>query len=115
MSGENLQVIIGLSGESLVTSGNYRKFFVREGVKYSHTINPATGYPVTHTLLSATVIDSTSAGADALATAFMVMGVDGAKQWLNENPRVEAYLIYSNKNGEYEVWMTKRFEKRIVD
>ena len=115
MSGENLQVIIGLSGESLVTSGNYRKFFVREGVKYSHTINPATGYPVTHSLLSATVIDITSARADALATAFMVMGVDKTKEWLGENPGVEAYLIYSNQNGDYEVWMTKGFEKRIVD
>lgn len=115
MSGENLQAIIGLSGESLVTSGNYRKFFVREGVKYSHTINPVTGYPVTHSLLSATVIDSTSARADALATAFMVMGVDKAKEWLDKNPDVDAYLIYSNQNGDYEVWMTKGFEKRIVD
>lgn len=114
-SGENLQVIIGISGKSLVTSGNYRKFFVRNGVKYSHTIDPGTGYPVTHSLLSSTVVDKTSARADALATAFMVMGLDKTKQWLSENPEVDAYLIYTKNDGEYGTWMTYGFEKRIID
>ena len=115
LSGENLQVIISLSGESLVTSGNYRKFFVREGVKYSHTIDPTTGYPVTHSLLSATVIDKTSARADALATAFMVMGTERTKKWLSANPKVDAYLIFTNDAGDYEIWMTEGMKKRVVE
>jgi thiamine biosynthesis lipoprotein len=113
LSGENVQVIITLSGESLVTSGNYRKFFIKEGVKYSHTIDPSTGYPVTHTLLSATVIAKTASQADALATAFMVMGVEGTKLWVKQNTDIDAYLIYSNKLGEYEVWMTEGMKLRI--
>jgi len=113
LSGENLQVIVALSGMSLVTSGNYRRFFVKDGVKYSHTINPKSGYPVNHTLLSATVIDSTAARADALATAFMVMGLELTKEWLEKNSGVEAYLIYSGTDGEYNVWMSKGMEKYI--
>lgn len=115
LSGESLQVILSLSGESLVTSGNYRKFFVKDGVRYSHTIDPSTGYPVNHSLLSATVIDKTSARADALATAFMVMGTEATKDWVKKNPEVEAYLIYSDEFGEYQVWMSDAMKKRIVD
>jgi thiamine biosynthesis lipoprotein len=115
ITGENLQEIIRLSGESLVTSGNYRKFFVRDGVKYSHTIDPTTGYPVTHSLLSATVIDKTSARADALATAFMVMGTEKAKKWISANPEVDAYLVFSDEAGNYNTWMTEGMKKRIVE
>jgi FAD:protein FMN transferase len=115
LSGDVLQAIVSLSGESLVTSGNYRKFFVREGIKYSHTINPKTGYPVTHSLLSATVIDERAARTDALATAFMVMGLDKTKKWLEKNPKVDAYLIFSNPEGDYEIWMTPGFAKRITE
>lgn len=115
LSGETLQVVLSLSGESLVTSGNYRKFFVKDGVKYSHTIDPVSGYPVSHSLLSATVIDSTAARADALATAFMVMGLNRAKEWLSVNPEVEAYLIYSNDQGDYQVWMSENMLKRDVE
>ncbi len=115
LSGENLQVTLKLSGESLVTSGNYRKFYERDGVRYSHTINPKTGYPVTHNLLSATVINKTSAGADALATAFMVMGTESVKKWLKGNGHIEAFLISSNKEGEYEVWMTEKLKRRVVE
>lgn len=115
LSGENLQVIIAISGKSLVTSGNYRKFFVKDGVRYSHTINPSTGYPVNHTLLSATVIDSTTARADVLATAFMVMGIDSTQLWLTQNPGVEAYLIFSSEDGGYGVWMSEGLKEMIVE
>ena len=111
--GESFQVKLSISNSALVTSGNYRKFFVRDGVKYSHTIDPKTGFPVTHSLLSATVIDRTAARADALATAFMVMGVDSTKSWLARNPGVEVYLIYSNTKGDYEVWMSEGVRKMI--
>jgi thiamine biosynthesis lipoprotein len=115
LSGENLQVIIAISGKSLVTSGNYRKFFVKDGVRYSHTINPSTGYPVNHSLLSATVIDSTAARADALATSFMVMGVDSVKLWLSQNPGVEAYLVFCSQDGDYSVWMSDGLKGMVVE
>lgn len=115
ISGEDLQVKIALSGKSLVTSGNYRKFFVRDGVKYSHSIDTKTGYPANHTLLSATVLDKTGARADALATAFMVMGLDSTKRWLKRNPEVETYLIYSDSIGTFQTWMTPGIKEMIVE
>lgn len=115
LSGENLQVRLKLTNHSLVTSGNYRKFFVKDGVKYSHTIDPKTGYPVNHTMLSATVFDKLAARADALATAFMVMGLEKTQQWLQKHPEVNAYLVYSGDNGEYLVWMSEGVKSRVVN
>lgn len=115
ISGENFQTIIAITNKSLVTSGNYRKFYVRDGIKYSHSIDPKTGYPANHTLLSATVIDETGARADALATAFMVMGLEKSKQWLKQYPLVDAYFIYSDSLGDYQVWMTHGMQKMIID
>lgn len=115
LSGENLQVRLKLTNHSLVTSGNYRKFFVKDGIKYSHTIDPKTGYPVNHTMLSATVFDNSAARADALATAFMVMGLEKTQQWLQNHPEVTAYIVYSGYNGEYLVWMSEGVTSRIVD
>ncbi len=80
----------------LVTSGNYRKYYVVDGVKYSHTIDPRTGYPVSHSLLSATVVAPTSAEADALATFFMVAGYEEARRYVESRPDIEAYLICSD-------------------
>ena len=77
----------------IVTSGNYRKFFIRDGRKYAHTIDPRTGYPVTHDLLSATVVAPTAAEADALATACMVIGPEGAQRLIDSRPDLEGYLI----------------------
>lgn len=115
MPGQNFQVIVSISGKALVTSGNYRKFYVRDGVKYSHTINPATGYPVDHSLLSATVVHSSAAQADALATAFMVMGVDLVKAWLKNNPDVETLLIFDTPHGKYDMWMSDGFKELVVE
>lgn len=112
--GESLQVIVSISGKALVTSGNYRKFYVKDGVRYSHTINPLSGYPVNHSLLSATVVDSTAARADALATAFMVMGVETAQDWLAQHPEVDALLIFSTEDGEYEMWMSEGFKAMVT-
>lgn len=88
-------------GKSLgiVTSGNYRKFYIKDGKKYSHTIDPRTGQSVSHTLLSATVIAPTAGAADALATFFMVIGGDTAKEYLSSHPNIKACLITEN-----EVW-----------
>ena len=80
----------------VVTSGNYRKFYVKDGRKYAHTIDPRTGYPVSHSLLSATIIASDAALADALATYCMVIGLEEAKEFISSDPDIEGYLIYSD-------------------
>jgi len=113
--GEDLQAKVELpSGKALATSGNYRKFYVENGVKYSHTIDPKTGYPARNTLLCISVIAGNCAYADAYATAFMVMGVDKAKEFLAAHPEFEAYMVYSGKNGAFETFATPGFEKQIL-
>lgn len=94
LPGNNIQTIIELTDAGLVTSGNYRKFYIEDGEKYSHTIDPATGYPVKHNLLSATVMAPTAAEADAYATYLMVIGLENAKEFLAQNPQMEALLVY---------------------
>lgn len=80
----------------IVTSGNYRKFYIKDGRKYSHTIDPRTGYPVEHNLLSATIVAPTAAEADALATACMVMGTEKAEEFILSHDGIEGYLIASD-------------------
>ena len=115
LPGDDLQVKITLTDFALATSGNYRKYYVKNGVRYSHTIDSQTGYPVTHSLMSATVVDKTAARADALATAFMVMGAEKAQEWLSKNQGVEAYLVYIDLMDNYTVWMTDGMKKFIVE
>lgn len=105
----SLQEKITLLNKSISTSGNYRKFFIKDGIKYSHTIDPKTGYPVHHSLLSVSVIANDCTTADAYATAFMVMGIDKAKDFLNNNPGLEAYFIYSDTAGTNQVYYTSGF------
>ncbi len=97
--GESIESVLLLSDKGLVTSGNYRKFYIENGVKYSHTIDPRTGYPVKHNLLSATVIAGTAAIADAYATYFMVVGLEKAKEILAVTPGVEALLVYGEQDN----------------
>ncbi len=104
--GENLSAILSLKNKGLATSGNYRKYYIRDGVKYAHTINPHTGYPVQHTLLSATVIAPSAGLADAYATAFMVMGVTKARLILKRHPELQAFLIYSDENGDFKAFVS---------
>jgi thiamine biosynthesis lipoprotein len=115
MPGDDLQAIIRIDNKALATSGNYRKFYVEDGVKYSHTIDPKTGFPARNTLLSTTVIASDCITADALATTFMVLGLEKSKQLLEKLPDIEVYFIYSNQNGDYEVFSTKGIERMIVE
>lgn len=97
--GELIQDEIRISGMGLVTSGDYRKYYVEDGKKYAHTINPKTGYPVQHNLLSATVVAPNATTADAYATYFMVVGLERAKEIIAETPGVEALLIYGDQNN----------------
>lgn len=104
-----LKAIIALKDKSIATSGNYRKFYVENGIRYSHTIDPKTGYPVQHSLLSASVIASKAAVADAFATAFMVMGFDETKKFVTRTDSLEVFLIYSNSSGRYQSFHTAGF------
>ena len=109
-----LQTILSITNLGVTTSGNYRKFYYQGGKKYAHTINPATGYPVSHNLLSATVIAPNCMQADAYATAFMVVGVDSAMAICRTMPEMECYLIYSDEKGNFQVTMTDGFKKYIA-
>jgi thiamine biosynthesis lipoprotein len=80
-----------------------------------HTINPKTGYPVISNLLSATVVARDCITADAYATAFMVMGTDRSISFLNENRFLDAYLIYSDEEGNFKVFYTKGLKKYIAE
>jgi thiamine biosynthesis lipoprotein len=111
--GVDLQARIRLDNSSLATSGNYRKFYVENGIKYSHTIDPRTGYPVRHTLLSATIISREAAVADAWATACMVAGLDNAISFIEENDFLEGYLIYSDDKGVMKGWVSKGLRRFI--
>ena len=105
--GADLQGIWESSGgpQGIVTSGNYRKFYIKDGIKYSHTIDPRTGYPVQHTLLSATVIAPTAMEADAYATYCMVIGTEKAREFILSRPDLEAYLISE------DVWTSPGFNR----
>lgn len=112
-----LQVILEITDKALATSGSYRKFYENNGIRYSHTIDPRTGYPVQHSLLSVTVVANECWKADAYATAFMVMGLDVSKQFIAEHTELEldAYFIYDNGVGEFLTEMTPGFERYITD
>ena len=112
--GQNLQIILQLKDCSLATSGNYRKFFEKDGIKYSHSINPKTGYPVMDRLLSATIIAEDCMTADAYATACMIMGIEKSIVFINERNGLEAYLIYSSESDDsFNIWQSNNFEKLI--
>lgn len=113
--GKELQAIIEIQNKSLATSGNYRKFFVEDGVKYSHTIDPKTGFPARNTLLSATVVCDDCMTADAYATAFMVLGYEKSKELLRKLQGIEVYFVYSNQSGGYDVFFSDGMKKMMVE
>lgn len=106
---------IKISNKGVVTSGNYRKFYVENGIKYSHTIDPRTCRSVRHSLLSATVIANDAITADGLATSFMVMGLQKTKEFLSENKQYSAYLIYCDENGKMKTWYSEEFKQYLDD
>ena len=108
--GEQIQGIFRApSGpHGIVTSGNYRKYYVRDGKKYAHTIDPRTGYPVGHNLLSATIVAGNATIADAYATYCMVVGLEQSIALLQSREDLEGCLIY-DKDGTYESWCSEGF------
>jgi thiamine biosynthesis lipoprotein len=109
-----LKAIIALKNMSVATSGSYRKYYEENGVRYSHTIDPKTGYPVQHSLLSVSVLAKNTAMADAYATAFMVMGYKKARAFVESHPELEAMFIWSAKDKTFQSYATPGFRKRIV-
>ena len=99
-----MQTVLSITDYAIATSGNYRNFYYQGGRKYAHTIDPRTGYPVQHSLLSATVLASDCATADAYATSFMVLGLEGAQTVLQHHPELMAYFIYTDEQGQLAVW-----------
>lgn len=112
---QTLENVIKISDIAMATSGNYRNFYYKNGKKYAHTIDPKTGYPVQHNILSATVLAKNCATADAYATSFMVMGLDGAKKILAKHPELDAYLIYSGHKGNNQIWYSPALKKKLME
>lgn len=107
------QTLIKAENIAMATSGNYRRFYYKDGKRYAHTIDSHTGYPVEHSLLSATVLTKDCATADAYATSFMVMGLDNVQAFLKKHPELCVYLIYSGENGELRTWASAGMDKYL--
>ncbi len=112
--GNDLQAIISIEDEAIATSGNYRAFYVENGIKYSHTIDPKTGYPARNRLLSATIVTGQCIVADGIATACMVMGKEKSIDFIIKN-KLDGYLIYSDDSGNYQTWISDNLKKNISE
>jgi len=109
-----LQTVINVTDKAMATSGNYRNFYYKGGRKYAHTIDPKTGYPVQHSILSATVIADDCATADAYATSFMVLGLEKSKKVLERHPEMMVFFIYSDEKGQNQVWFSPALKDKIA-
>ncbi len=103
--GRPLQAVVALDGKSLATSGSYRKFVERDGQRFSHAIDPRTGFPITHNLLSISVLADDCMTADAYATAFLVMGLKKAIP-LAKSKGLEIYGISAGADGAFVVYQS---------
>lgn len=112
-SDRTLKAVVALKNKSIATSGNYRKYYEENGARYSHTINPKTGYPVQHSLLSASVMADNTAIADAYATAFMVMGFEKSREFVDNHKNMDAFFIYSDDAGVTQTYLTNGFRKAL--
>lgn len=109
----DIQQVVRTTNLSMATSGNYRNFYIKGGKKYAHTIDPRTGYPVQHTILSSTVLANDCATADAYATSFMVLGLDGAKKVLKAHPELRVFFILSKDDGTIEEWYSENMKELL--
>jgi FAD:protein FMN transferase len=115
-SSENpLQVIVKLENLAIASSGNYRRFIIEDGIKYAHHIDPKTGYPTKNNLLSASIFAKDCMSCDANATGVLVLGLEDAKTYLKNHPELEAYLIYSDEGGNYQIYQTGGLSKILID
>ena len=114
-SGNPFKAILRLDGKAIATSGNYRRYFIENGVKYVHHIDPKTGYPTKNNLLSASVISTSCLNSDATATGLLVMGLEKAINYLKNHKELEAYLIYTDEKGNYMSYITLGFAYLIIE
>jgi len=115
LPGEVYDTVFPLKNYSLATSGNYRNFYIKDGVKYAHTIDPKTGYPVFNDLLSASVFYKNCTEADAWATAFMVLGKDKSVKVLKKNPEIAVFFICKNENNTETYFSSENLKKITAD
>ena len=113
--GQDLKSVVYISNISLATSGNYRKYMIKEGKKFSHIINPYTGFPAQSDILSVTVFHDTCSIADAMATAFVVMGYNKTINFLNTYPNIQAYIIYVDSSNNIKTWMSEKLKKQLIE
>ncbi|MGE0590485.1 MAG: FAD:protein FMN transferase [Cyclobacteriaceae bacterium] len=111
-SNQSFKAYVSLSDMAMATSGNYFNYYEEDGKKFSHTIDPSTGYPIQREILSASVFAKDCMRADAWATAFMVMGHEKAIEILSKHPELDAFLIYSDTN-RMATYVTKGIESQI--
>ena len=112
---QDIQTVLKVTDLGMATSGNYRNFYYKDGKKYAHTIDPRTGYPVQHNILSATVIAEDCMTADALATSFMVMGLEKAEAFCKAHANTDADVIYSGEKREFETYYTEGMKQYITE
>lgn len=108
-----VQAVLSIGEGAVATSGNYRQYYVKDGRCYSHIIDPKTGYPVQHNLLSVTVLAEDCITADAFATAFMVLGYEKSTEIINKLDYIEAYFILSETDKTYRIEYSKGFDQII--
>ncbi|MEL7147788.1 MAG: FAD:protein FMN transferase [Bacteroidota bacterium] len=111
---KQVAAIVSVENKAIATSGNYRNFYVKDGKKYAHTISPFTGYPVEHSLLSASVFADDCMTADAYATAFMVLGVAPSIKLAEANPQLDVHLIYADESGALQTYTSERIRNSII-
>lgn len=110
-----LKAIVKLENMAIATSGNYRRFIIEDGKKYVHHIDPKTGYPTKNNLLSASVFSKECITSDATATGILVMGLDKAIEFLKIHTELEAYLIYFDEQGNYQIYETPGIKNIITE
>lgn len=110
-----LKAIVKLENLAVATSGNYRRYVIEDGVKYAHHLDPKTGYPTKNNLLSASLFSKQCIAADANATGVLVMGLEKAKVFLQQHPELQAYLIYSDEKGNYQVYETPGLKDLLTE
>ncbi len=112
-----IQLVLGLKGtkKAVATSGNYRRFYIENGIKYTHTIDPHTGQPTKSNLLSVSILSNNCTDADGYATACMVMGLEKAIELVNRKANLEAFFIYFDNEGKYRFYFTPGFRKYVIE
>ena len=111
---QNTQTILNLCNKSLATSGNYHKYYIKEGKKYAHTINPRSGYPTDNKILSATVIANDCMTADAFATAFMITDTMLTRQ-IALQEGLSYMLILSSNDDDFEIIQSYDFNEYVAN